>query len=110
VALTLAQSRVLERVLAEGMDEVRVREERHGRLHRLRPAQKRHVIEGLDDGTFDVRHLLEVDTVLNIVRVEDGDPTVDDHVLGMESAHDRPVVVLRMHEHRECDESPARSP
>ncbi len=61
-------------------------------IHRVRPADERHVVETLDDGALELDHHLDIRTVLDIVAIQASDVPVDDQKLCVERPDRRAVV------------------
>lgn len=53
------------------------------------PAEESNVVEGIDNGSFQMDHHLQVRHILNIVGIDEGDASIDYYVLGVESTEDR---------------------
>lgn len=94
--LTLRSLRLLEAISLgrRSCAQTWVGNQRQRRVHRLSPAQQRHVIESVDDLSLEMKVELEVHAILDVVGADACDATVDDHVLGVERADDGAVVVL----------------
>ena len=57
------------------------------------PRNQCHVIQGVDDGTLQMDHHLQVVIILDIITLENAYLPIDDHVLGVKCPEHRLVVV-----------------
>jgi hypothetical protein len=80
----------------------------------LRPAEEGHVVERFDDGSFQLDHHFQICVILDrvdvqfliteageyaylyVVRIKDRYPPIDYHILRMESACYRSVIILSL--------------